>query len=89
LTVRRCVLVSGRVQGVFFRAACHDEASRAGVGGWVRNLADGRVEAVFEGDETAVQALIDWCQHGPRTARVRDVEVHEEDPVGVTAFEVR
>lgn len=86
---RKRVLVSGRVQGVFFRAACRVEAEQAGLAGWVRNLPDGRVEAAFEGEPDAVESLVQWCWTGPRAARVSDVEVHDEEPVGATAFEVR
>jgi acylphosphatase len=80
--------VSGRVQGVFFRDACAREAAALGVRGWVRNLADGRVEAVFEGDEPAVAALVEWCRTGPPRARVSGVEVRDEAPVGEAAFDV-
>lgn len=79
---RARVLVSGLVQGVFFR---HEAATRArarGVRGWVRNLTDGRVEAVFEGDEDGVRALVDWCRAGPRGARVEGVSVDWESPSG-------
>ena len=85
---RRHVGVSGRVQGVFFRDACAREAAARGVRGWVRNLADGRVEAVFEGDEPAVAALVEWCRTGPPRARVSRVEVQDEAPVGEAAFDV-
>lgn len=87
--VRAHVWVSGRVQGVFFR---HETASRArsrGVGGWVSNIPSGHVEAVFEGDEDAVRALIDWCWRGPRLASVTGVEVAWEAPEGNGRFEVR
>jgi acylphosphatase len=83
------VLVTGRVQGVFFRSTCAQEARRAGVTGWVRNLIDGRVEAVFEGDEPAVERMVAWCRHGPDLAWVDDVEIHGEDPVGEEGFRVR
>jgi acylphosphatase len=87
--VRRHVFVSGDVQGVFFRAETRDRARRAGVAGWVRNLPDGRLEAVFEGPGAAVESLIDWCRHGPAGADVQEVEVSDEDPEGLDAFEVR
>jgi acylphosphatase len=87
--VRRRVLVSGRVQGVFFRASTEDEARRRGLAGWVRNLADGRVEAVFEGPEEAVRAIVAWCHEGPPHARVESVEVLDEPPQGLRAFDVR
>jgi acylphosphatase len=88
MAVRVRVVVSGRVQGVFFRASCADEARRRGVGGWVRNVPDGRVEAVFEGEEPQVAALVAWCGHGPSGARVDAVEVEAEEPIGTTSFGV-
>jgi acylphosphatase len=89
VTTRTRVLVSGRVQGVFFRDSCRREARRAGVGGWVRNLRDGRVEACFEGDDDVVQRLVEWCRTGPGSAYVTDVEAIEEDPQGESDFRVR
>jgi acylphosphatase len=87
--IRRRVWVSGRVQGVAFRAAARRQARAAGVGGWVRNLADGRVEAVFEGAPGAVDSMLAWCREGPSHARVERVEVREEPPEGAADFEVR
>jgi acylphosphatase len=87
--IRRRVVVSGRVQGVAFRAGTRAEARRLGVDGWVRNRADGRVEAVFEGDARAVAVLVAWCSQGPRFARVAEVEVSDEAPEGLAGFEVR
>ena len=75
---RAHVYISGRVQGVFFRAYTKEEADRLGLKGWVRNLPDGRVEAVFEGDEEAVEAMIKWCHNGSPQAKVAEVEVLEE-----------
>jgi acylphosphatase len=86
---RAHVLVSGRVQGVYFRATTRDEAHEAGVDGWVRNLPDGRVEAVFEGPEDAVESMIEFCREGSPAARVEDVEVEYGDPEGLDGFEVR
>jgi acylphosphatase len=80
--VRAHVFVTGRVQGVNFRAYARDKAREAGVGGWVRNLSDGRVEAVFEGTRSAVQRLISWCYSGPSNAEVERVEVQWEEPSG-------
>lgn len=74
------VLVSGTVQGVWFRESTRQEADRRGVSGWVRNLPDGRVEAVFEGEASAVDAMVQWCQSGPPNAHVEDVEVLVESP---------
>jgi acylphosphatase len=87
--VRYRVLVSGRVQGVYFRDTCRQLAVRRGVRGWVRNLPDGRVEAVFEGQPDDVQHLVDWARHGPRTAVVADVSVQPEAPEGLGAFQIR
>ncbi len=87
--VRAHVWVSGRVQGVFFRACAEDEARAHGVAGWVRNTRDGRVEAVFEGDRAAVEAMIRWCHRGSPGAVVSGVEVQWEDPRGERGFAVR
>ena len=87
--VRRRLYVSGRVQGVWFRESCRDEAARAGAGGWVRNLDDGRVEVILEGPVAAVDEVVAWCHRGPRRARVGRVEVVDEPPVGEQAFRVR
>ncbi len=75
------MIVSGRVQNVWFRDSCRSEALARGVAGWVRNRSDGSVEAVFEGPRDAVEQMIAWCRVGPPQARVDDVEVSEE-PVG-------
>ncbi|WCO67510.1 acylphosphatase [Iamia majanohamensis] len=88
-TVRRRLRVEGVVQGVGFRAGCARAAERAGTGGWVRNLADGAVEAEVEGDPGAVDAVLAWCRTGPRAGRVDRVEVTELDPVGAADFTVR
>jgi Acylphosphatases len=80
--VRAHVWISGRVQGVFFRAHTKEVAEKLGLTGWVRNLPDGRVEAVFEGEEEAVKEAIEWCKRGPPLARVEKVEVRYEDPTG-------
>jgi acylphosphatase len=87
--IRRRVWVSGRVQGVAFRASARHQARAAGVAGFARNLADGRVEAVFEGTPEAVATLLAWCREGPGHARVERVEVSEETPEGLAGFEVR
>ena len=80
--VRRRVVVHGDVQGVFFRDSTRDEAEARGVSGSVTNRDDGAVEAVFEGPQDAVEALIAFCRSGPSRARVEDVEVTEEEPEG-------
>lgn len=77
--VRAHVTVRGRVQGVYFRDSTREEALAAKVNGWVRNLADGSVEAVFEGERGAVERLISWCKKGPPAARVTEVTVDWED----------
>ncbi|MGH2785255.1 MAG: acylphosphatase [Actinomycetota bacterium] len=78
--VRAHVYVSGYVQGVFFRHSMSQAARKAGVSGWVRNLDDGRVEAVIEGDEPDVRAIVDWCHTGPPHATVQQVAVTWESP---------
>jgi len=87
--VRAHVYVSGRVQGVFFRDSARKEAERRGVTGWARNLPDGRVEAVFEGPEEAVEAMVAWCGEGTSWANVEDVEASREDPEGLEGFAIR
>jgi acylphosphatase len=86
--VRRHVWVSGRVQNVWFRDACASEARAHRVDGWVRNLPDGRVEAVLEGAPDAVAAVEAWCAVGPRRARVERVEARDELPAGEHGFAV-
>ena len=87
--IRRRVTVSGQVQGVWFRETCRREAEALGLGGYVRNLSDGSVEAVFEGKATPVQAMVSWCRVGPRRARVETIEVASEVPDGEPGFKVR
>ncbi|MBP2250669.1 acylphosphatase [Halarchaeum solikamskense] len=87
--VRAHVHVTGRVQGVFYRASTRDAARERGVDGWVRNLDDGRVEAVFEGAEDAVEAMVEWCETGSPAASVEGVDVTSEAPEGITGFEIR
>ncbi|MCS7279781.1 MAG: acylphosphatase [Thermodesulfobacteriaceae bacterium] len=84
------VFVSGRVQGVFFRAYTQKEAYKLGLKGWVRNLPDGRVEAIFEGEDLAVEKMIRWCHQGSPGAIVTKVEVIEEPYKGeFSTFEIR
>jgi acylphosphatase len=87
--IRRRVVVHGRVQGVFFRDSTQREASRRGLVGWVTNRGDGAVEAVFEGSPDDVDALIEFCESGPRAADVERMETSEEEPEGLSGFEVR
>ncbi|WP_255167754.1 acylphosphatase [Natrononativus amylolyticus] len=86
---RAHVFVSGTVQGVYYRANTRDTARERGVDGWVRNLEDGRVEAVFEGPEEAVDSMIEWCHGGSPAAEVEDVQAEYEEPRGADGFEVR
>mgnify|MGYP006119241667 CR=1 FL=1 len=84
-------LISGRVQGVWFRESTRKSAEEHGVAGWVRNLSDGRVEVLFEGEPSAVQAVIDFVREGPPHARVTEVEIRDEPTLdaGLTGFRVR
>lgn len=86
---RKRVVVMGHVQGVFFRDSCREEARRHAVAGWVTNRADGSVEAVFEGDDAAVRAMVEWARRGPPLARVTGVDVTDERPEGLDGFSVR
>jgi len=86
--IRRRVRVSGRVQGVFYRDSCRREAERRQVSGWVTNSDDGSVEAVFEGDPAAVEAMVAWCHHGPSGATVGRVDVSDERPSGESGFRI-
>lgn len=87
--VRHRVVVSGLVQGVFFRDRTRQEASRRGVAGWVTNRPDGRVEAVFEGEPDAVAAITAWMGQGPDQAEVTGRTVTEEEPEGERGFRIR
>ena len=75
MDIRAHVYISGRVQGVFYRSTTRDRAEQLGLTGWVRNTSDGKVEAIFEGEETAIKDIIVWCHKGPRSADVSDVTV--------------
>jgi acylphosphatase len=86
--VRKRVIVHGRVQGVFFRDTTRRMAESRGVAGWVRNNPDGSVEAAFEGDADAVDAMVRFAHEGPRGAAVARVEVIEEDQQGLTGFRI-
>lgn len=87
--VRVRVWISGKVQGVGYRYSTLLQAKELGVRGWVQNLTDGRVQAVFEGDRKAVEAMIKWCDRGPLAAEVRDVVVEPEAWQGLEGFEIR
>jgi acylphosphatase len=82
------VIVSGRVQGVFYRSTCIERARALRLGGWVRNLVDGRVEAAFEGPPEDVDAIVAWCREGPPRAQVQELSVEEEPPIGEDSFRV-
>jgi acylphosphatase len=88
--VRAHLFISGRVQGVSYRASTQEEARKRGVTGWVKNLADGRVEAVLQGPKDKVDDLIEWCRKGPPAAKVEKVEVSWEKPEeDLKTFEIR
>jgi acylphosphatase len=87
--IARRVTVHGRVQGVFFRDSTQREAERRGIAGWVTNRDDGAVEAWFEGEPDAVEAMVDWAQSGPRKADVERADVDEVEPEGLSGFSVR
>jgi acylphosphatase len=89
MSIRRRVVVHGHVQGVFFRDSTRERAQSRGVAGWVRNRPDGAVEAVFEGDPEAVESMVRFTSEGPGRADVNDVEVSEEEPEGLSDFDVR
>lgn len=86
---RAHLFISGRVQGVFYRAFTQEVAQSLKLNGWVRNLRDGRVEAVFEGQEDAICLAIQRCKEGPPHARVENIEVIWEEPEGLKGFEIR
>jgi acylphosphatase len=88
-TIRRRLVVYGRVQGVFFRDATREAAVGEGVAGWIANRGDGAVEAVLEGPRHAVDTVTEFCRQGPARARVERVEQHSESPEGLTGFEIR
>jgi len=73
------VIISGRVQGVWFRASTKQKAEELGLTGWVRNTSDGNVEAVFEGEDNLVKEMISWCHHGPVLSKVKKVEVTKQN----------
>ena len=86
--VAKRLVIRGRVQGVGFRESCRRAAGKAGVDGWVRNRADGAVEAWLEGDADAVGRMVTWCSHGPSWATVDAVDVVDETPRGAPGFRV-
>lgn len=87
---RAHAFISGRVQGVFFRSTTRSKAKNLGISGWVKNLKDGRVEAVFEGEDDKVKEMLDFCHEGPSAAQVSDVEINWEEYQGeFSGFEIR
>ena len=86
---RARVVVSGVVQGVFFRTETRDRARSLGVAGWIRNVPDGTVEAAFEGDDERVDSMVEWCRRGPSGASVENVEVEWVEPEGEAGFSIR
>lgn len=89
MTIARHVTVTGRVQGVFFRAWTREQADALGLAGWVRNTPDGHVEAHVEGDEAAVEQMIERLRGGPPSARVEDLRTWDVEPCDFDGFEVR
>ena len=88
MTIRRRAIVSGRVQGVFFRDTCRRLAQQEGVAGSAENLPDGTVEVVLEGEPAAVDRLLAWCRSGTEYSEVDRVEVSEEKPTGAQGFQI-
>ncbi|MBC7081243.1 MAG: acylphosphatase [Thermoplasmatales archaeon] len=86
---RVSVRIYGKVQGVWFRAHTKEMADKLGLCGWVKNMPDGSVWAVFEGDERRIEEMIEWCHHGPPLARVERVEINEEEPKGEKDFRIK
>jgi len=84
------VIISGRVQGVWFRANTRQKAEQLGVTGWVRNTNDGCVEAVFEGEKNCVKEMLEWCKNGPPLAKVENVEIKKQTPTnGFNGFSIK
>ena len=84
------VFISGRVQGVWFRANTKQKAEQLGITGWVRNTSDGRVEAIFEGEENHIKEMLEWCHHGPPLAKINNVEIIEQNPTnGFNGFSIK
>ena len=85
-----CLVISGNVQGVFYRASCQDVAVKYGLSGWVRNLPSGEVGVLVQGEKEKIEKLIEWCKKGPPNARVEEVKVKWEEVTGVfNGFGVR
>lgn len=83
-------MIKGRVQGVWYRQSTLEQAQQLGLAGWVRNRADGSVEAIFEGDKEAVEQMVDWCRQGPPLAVVESIDADHCEPEGLAPpFQVR
>ncbi|HEY3729347.1 MAG TPA: acylphosphatase [Solirubrobacteraceae bacterium] len=87
--IRRRLVVHGQVQGVFYRDSTREQAESAGVAGWAHNRDDGAVEVVLEGPSQAVHEVVQFCQSGPRGAQVDSIDSTEEEPEGLSSFEIR
>lgn len=87
--IRAHVFISGTVQGVGYRYSTYNQAKQLGIYGWVRNLPDGRVEAVFEGKKAEVEQILSWCHQGSRSAEVENVAIEYEAPQNLTSFEIK
>lgn len=83
------ILIEGKVQGVGFRASTRRRAKNLELAGWVKNLENGDVEAVFEGSKESINEILDWCKKGPSIAKVKDVKVEEEEPKILESFELK
>ena len=89
MTSRAHLFIDGRVQGVCYRAFTSDQASRLGLNGWVRNMPDGRVEAVFEGRQEVIEQAVIACRQGPSGARVTHMDITWEPAAGENGFHIR
>ena len=87
LICKRCI-IDGRVQGVFYRASAYDMAQQIGVKGWVRNLSDGRVEALIQGEQDRVEKMLDWFWQGPGNSRVSSVQCYDEQVIVIDGFSI-
>lgn len=87
--IRVHIIVSGIVQGVGYRYSTYNQAKQLGIYGWVRNLPDGRVEAVFEGKKAEVEKILSWCHQGSLSAEVENVAIEYQVPQGLTSFEIK
>ncbi|HZI02300.1 MAG TPA: acylphosphatase [Flavisolibacter sp.] len=82
------ILIKGKVQGVFYRVTAKDAGTALGIKGWIKNTADGHVEACISGKEEAIESFINWCWKGPKDAEVIDIEIKESDYQSFSHFEI-